>query len=69
MFYRVFQNGETAQTALIMLNKGSDPAEWTAPMVSVGHWIDALTGDTVEMKTGVSSLTATIPSHGVKVWI
>jgi len=69
MFYRVLQNGDRTQTALVMLNKGYEATELTAPMVSVGLWSEALSGGSVNVSSGESTLTATVPSHGVKVWI
>lgn len=68
-FYRVYQNQGESQTALVMLNKGDRAAEVKADMVSAGEWIDVISGQTVNVAAGESTLTAQVPAHGVAVWI
>ena len=38
-------------------------------MVSAGEWIDVISGQTVNVAAGESTLTAQVPAHGVAVWI
>lgn len=67
VFFRVLQQGDTAQTALVLLNKGD-----TARSIEVrrylqaGTWRDALGGAS---QTVTGSLTADVPAHGVRVFV
>ncbi|MCS4280643.1 alpha-amylase family glycosyl hydrolase [Stenotrophomonas rhizophila] len=67
VFFRVLQHGDTAQTALVLLNKGD-----TARNVEVrrylqaGTWRDALGGPS---QTVNGSLKAEVPAHGVRVFV
>jgi len=67
VFFRVLQHGDTAQTALVLLNKG-----YTARTVEVrrylqaGTWRDALGGPS---QTVNGSLKAEVPGHGVRVFV
>lgn len=67
VFFRVLQQGDTAQTALVLLNKGD-----TARSIEVrrylqaGTWRDALGGASQTVK---GSLTAEVPAHGVRVFV
>ena len=67
VFFRVLQQGDTAQTALVLLNKGD-----TARSIEVrrylqaGTWRDALGGAS---QTVTGSLTAEVPAHGVRVFV
>ncbi|MGE8246918.1 MAG: alpha-amylase family glycosyl hydrolase [Stenotrophomonas maltophilia] len=67
VFFRVLQQGDTAQTALVLLNKGD-----TARSIEVrrylqaGTWRDALGG---ARQTVTGSLTAEVPAHGVRVFV
>ncbi len=67
VFFRVLQQGDTAQTALVLLNKGD-----TARSIEVrrylqaGTWRDAL-GGASQTVTGL--LTAEVPAHGVRVFV
>jgi cyclomaltodextrin glucanotransferase len=68
-FYRVLQDGATAQTALVLLNKGDAPAEfrierWLQP----GHWVGRLGGASADVASG-GALAATVPAHGVEVYV
>ena len=64
-----WQNQSESQTALVMLNKGDRAAKVKADMVSAGEWVDAISGKTVNVAAGESTLTAEVPAHGVAVWI
>ncbi|MEG2804019.1 alpha-amylase family glycosyl hydrolase [Stenotrophomonas sp.] len=67
VFLRVLQHGGVHQTALVMLNKGD-----TARTVEVsrylqaGTWRDALDGGSQQVR---GRLKATVPAHGVKVFV
>jgi glycosidase len=67
VFFRVLQHGDTAQTALVLLNKGD-----TARSIEVsrylqpGTWRDALGGG---IQVVTRSLKAEVPAHGVKVYV
>ncbi|WP_313217519.1 alpha-amylase family glycosyl hydrolase [Stenotrophomonas sp.] len=67
VFFRVLQQGDTAQTALVLLNKGD-----TARTVEVrrylqaGTWRDALGGAS---QTVTGALKAEVPAHGVRVFV
>ena len=64
-FYRVYQHGGVAQTALVLLNKG-DAARRIAVdgPVQPGRWRDAFAGGTVELAGGID---LEVPAHGVRV--
>jgi cyclomaltodextrin glucanotransferase len=68
-FYRVYQRGNIHQVALVLLNKGNTPADFAIrDMLQAGRWRAALGGGTVEVaKAG--TLAATVPAHGVEVYL
>jgi cyclomaltodextrin glucanotransferase len=68
-FYRVYQRGNIHQVALVLLNKGDAPADFAIrDMLQAGRWRAALGGGTVEVaKAG--TLAATVPAHGVEVYL
>ena len=47
-FYRVYQHDGQTQTALVLLNKGNEPAEFPAAWLSEHAWQDELTGQTID---------------------
>ena len=64
-FYRVYQHGEVAQTALVLLNKGDRArtfkvSKWLQP----GTWRDGFSGEQVEVGR---RLRTEVPAHGVRV--
>lgn len=64
-FYRVLQDGESQQTALVALNASDTPETVTiTQFVEPGVWTDAFTGETVNVG---ASLDLSVPSHGVRV--
>jgi len=68
-FYRVLQHGDEAQIALVLLNKGDAPAAFAVERyLQAGEWRDALDGGRVEVASG-DALAATVPAHGVKVFV
>ena len=69
VFYRVFQHDGRAQTALVMLNKSDAEQSLSVNRyLSRGTWHDALTGETRRIGRG-DALAATVPAHGVRVWL
>lgn len=67
VFYRVLQHGDTAQTALVLLNKGDAASSFeVSRYLQPGTWRDALGSGSVKV-TG--SLKADVPAHGVKVYL
>lgn len=68
-FYRVFEDGAVAQTALVLLNKGDVAADFRIDtLLQPGRWRDALSGDTRELVEG-SPFEARVPAHGVAVYL
>lgn len=67
VFFRVLQQGDTAQTALVLLNKGDTPRSIEVRRyLQAGTWRDALGGVS---QTVTGSLTAEVPAHGVRVFV
>jgi len=67
VFFRVLQQGDTAQTALVLLNKGDTARTFeVSRYLQAGTWRDALGGASQTVK---GSLTAEIPAHGVRVFV
>ncbi|TYK66296.1 alpha-amylase family glycosyl hydrolase [Colwellia echini] len=67
-FYRVYQNDDDNQTALVLLNKGNTEAKFNVDkMLSSGLWTDAITGKEYLVDNNNSVLNITVKAHGVKV--
>ena len=65
-FYRVYQHDGTAQTALVLLNKGDAPQAFAVSRyLQPGTWRDGFSGETV---TVGRKLRAEVPAHGVRVF-
>ncbi|WP_342316251.1 alpha-amylase family glycosyl hydrolase [Lysobacter sp. FW306-1B-D06B] len=68
-FYRVYQHEGVAQTALVLLNKGDAPASFDVKRyVQAGTWRAAIAGGKAKVRAG-GSLKATVPAHGVEVFL
>ncbi|KQY55221.1 alpha-amylase family glycosyl hydrolase [Lysobacter sp. Root494] len=68
-FYRVLQHEGTQQIALVLLNKGAAPAAFeTSEMLQAGRWRAAIGGGAVDVAGG-GALQATVPAHGVEVYL
>ncbi len=66
-FLRVLERGKTAQTALVLLNKGDAPATFSVDRyLDAGAWRDATGGKVVKVRKG-KALVAEVPAHGVRV--
>lgn len=69
VFYRVYQHEGVNQIALVMLNKGDAPAQFAVrDYVQPGHWRAAIGGGSQDVATG-GALSATVPAHGVEVFL
>ena len=67
-FLRVLGDGATAQTALVLLNKGDRAARFALDAyVEPGAWRDAL-GDGV-VTVGDGGISPSVPAHGVRVLV
>ncbi len=67
VFFRVLQQGDTAQTALVLLNKGDAARTFeVSRYLQAGTWREALGGASHTVK---GSLTAEVPAHGVRVFV
>ena len=65
-FLRVYERGDTHQTALVLLNKGDGQARFAIDRrLSRGAWRDASNGE--EFTVTGAPLEATVPAHGVRV--
>ena len=64
-FYRVYQHGGTAQTALVLLNKGDAARRIELDeLVQPGAWRDAFDGGEVQIGERID---LEVPAHGVRV--
>lgn len=69
VFYRVYQHDGVAQTALVLLNKGDEPSDIEVrKLLQAGRWRAAIAGGEVGVAEG-QPLTATVPAHGVEVFL
>ena len=67
VFYRVFEHGGTAQTALVLLNKGDRARTLQVERyLQPGRWRDGFSGQSVEVG---QRLRASVPAHGVRVFL
>jgi glycosidase len=68
-FYRVYQKGAIHQIALVLLNKGEQPADFSVgKYLQAGHWTAALGGSAIDVAAG-GSLRVTVAAHGVQVFL
>ncbi|MBW3138236.1 cyclomaltodextrin glucanotransferase [Ferrimonas balearica] len=69
IFYRIYQRGDEAQTALVLLNKGDTPMPVAEQrMMQSGQWRDAFSGEVITLAEG-EALVAEVPAHGVRVFL
>ena len=67
-FYRVYQNNDDNQSALVLLNKGDSAAEFSIDkMLSTGLWTDAMLGKTYKVASNDLPLNIKVKAHGVTV--
>lgn len=68
-FYRVYEHGDRAQIALVLLNKGDAPAPFAvSEYLQAGRWRAALGGGEIAVAEG-GTLRASVPAHGVEVYL
>lgn len=67
-FLRVYEQGATAQTALVLLNKGVAPARFKIDRyLSRGLWRDASGDERWQVASAGDGLAVEVPAHGVRV--
>jgi glycosidase len=67
VFYRVYQKGDTNQTALVLLNKGNQTARISvSDYLEPGEWRDAFAGDSQHVQ---DRLEVDVPAHGIRVFL
>ena len=67
-FYRVYQNNDENQTALVLLNKGDSEAEFNIDeMLSTGLWTDAILGKEYKIDSNNLHLNIKVKGHGATV--
>ena len=68
VFFRVVQDDDAQQTALVMLNKSDSPLVMVADtFVEPGKWKEWVTGE--DLTVSEQGITATVPAHGVRVFV
>lgn len=68
-FLRVYQDGKTSQSALVLLNKGDQAITFTtAPWLTQGMWTDAISGKAYQVNDN-ATLTHSVAAHSVAVFI
>jgi len=68
-FYRVLQNGQEQQTALVLLNKGDREAAFDInTYMQAGRWTEQLSGKTRDLNLD-ESLSTSVNANGVQVWV
>ena len=69
VFYRIIQNQETQQTALVLLNKSSDSAELSVKdYIQEGTWVEQFTQTSKQIGSD-DSLVSAVPANGIRVWV
>jgi glycosidase len=69
-FYRVLVKDGVSQTALVLLNKGDSAAEFIVTQyLQTGRWQSQLSDDTINIGSRDMQLRASVPAHGVQVWV
>jgi cyclomaltodextrin glucanotransferase len=66
-FLRVYERGDSAQTALVLLNKGDISSRFIiGRWLSPGAWRDAASGERITVRDGTAP-SFDVPAHGVRV--
>lgn len=67
-FLRVYQDSNQAQTALVLLNKGSEASSISvARWLNSGNWRDAFSGERISVAETGGSLSLSVPANGLRV--
>ncbi len=67
-FFRVYQDEDQAQTALVLLNKGSEETTIAVDRwLSSGSWRDAFSGERLSVAAAGDDLSLNLPANGVRV--
>jgi glycosidase len=66
-FLRVYRRDGEQQTALVLLNKGDDAAEFSLDGLPAGRWANAFGGVDLSLGTG-AKLELALPPHAVQVY-
>jgi glycosidase len=70
VFYRVIVKNDLSQTALVMLNKGSEPVSIIVDkFMQTGRWTSQLSDDSLSISEDNIRLETHVPAHGVQVWL
>ncbi|MEO8998853.1 MAG: alpha-amylase family glycosyl hydrolase [Rhodanobacter sp.] len=68
-FYRVYQQGDAHQIALVLLNKGDAAADFKiSDFLQAGRWKPALGGNPIDVNEG-GHLRANVGAHGVQIYL
>ena len=68
-FYRVLKTEGQTQVALVLLNKGEQPADFTvSDYMQSGTWVEQITGNTLSLADG-EALKTKVSENGVQVWL
>lgn len=68
-FYRVLQQGDVAQTALVLLNKACETEPFSvSKYMQSGVWVEQLSGTSKQIEEG-ESLETDVGANGVQVWV
>lgn len=69
-FYRVLVLDGMSQTALVLLNKGGEPSEFSInSYMQAGDWISQMSDDEVTITESNLELKTQVAAHGVQVWL
>lgn len=69
IFYRVLQNQDNAQTALVLLNKSDQADNFTVSnYLQEGEWVERLSGEKRTIEKG-QALQSQVAPNGVQVWV
>ncbi|WP_293745925.1 alpha-amylase family glycosyl hydrolase [uncultured Paraglaciecola sp.] len=69
-FYRVLVKNDVSQTALVLLNKGDQDAEFLIEKyLQAGNWVSQMSDDQVSINQSNVQLKAKVVAHGVQIWL
>ena len=69
-FYRILVKDGVAQTALVLLNKGDQQADFLIEKyLQAGNWVSQMSDDQVTINQSKLQLNTTVAAHGVQIWV